>query len=106
MNPLSDQAYLVAGGIALRLGELARADHEFSLALRRSPGDPYAVLERGAIASTRGERKRALALLTRAGQLNPRDPLTRQALLLVRAGRVVSVEELNRSILRAAQELA
>jgi len=106
LNPLSDEAYLVAGGIALRFNELDRADHEFSLALERSPGDAYAVLERGAIASTRGERKEALRLLERAAHLNPRDPLTRQALLLVRAGRVVSVQELNRSILHTAQQLA
>jgi tetratricopeptide (TPR) repeat protein len=106
LNPLSDEAYLVAGGIALRFNELAHADHEFSLALSRSPGDAYAVLERGAIASTRGERKRALGLLERAARLNPRDPLTRQALVLVRAGQVVSVQELNRSILSTAQQLA
>jgi tetratricopeptide (TPR) repeat protein len=106
LNPLSDEAYLLAGGIALRYGELARADHEFSLALSRSPGDAYAVLERGAIASSRGDRKEALRLLERAARLNPRDPLTRQALLLVRAGHVVNVEELNRSILRTGQQLA
>ncbi len=106
LNPLSDEAYLVAGGIALRYGELTRADHEFALALGRSPGDAYAVLERGAIASTRGERREALRLLERAARLNPRDPLTRQALVLVRAGQVVSVQELNRSILQTAQQLA
>jgi tetratricopeptide (TPR) repeat protein len=106
LNPLSDEAYLVAGGIALRFDELARADHEFSLALGRSPEDAYAVLERGAIASTRGERKEALRLLERAARLNPRDPLTRQALLLVREGQVVNVQELNRSILHTAQQLA
>jgi tetratricopeptide (TPR) repeat protein len=106
LNPLSDTAYLVAGSIAVRLGELARADHEFSLALERTPGDPYATLERGAIASTQGDRGRALGLLAAAVRLNPRDPLTRQALLLVREGRRVSVEALNRSILLRAQQLA
>jgi tetratricopeptide (TPR) repeat protein len=106
LNPLSDEPELVAGSIALRLNELARADHDFSLALQRSPGDAYATLERGAIASTRGDRARALALLERAARLNPRDPLTREALQLVRAGHRVSVEELNRSILLKAQQLA
>lgn len=106
LNPLSDEPELVAGSIALRFNDLAKADHEFSLALARSPGDAYATLERGAIASTRGDRARALALLGRAARLNPRDPLTRQALLLVRAGHRVSVEELNRSILLKAQQLA
>jgi O-antigen ligase len=106
LNPLSDEAYLEAGSIALRFGDLVRADHEFSLALRRTPGDAYATLERGAIASTRGDRRGALALLEHAARLNPRDPLTQQALLLVREGHRVSVEELNRAILLKAQQLA
>jgi Tfp pilus assembly protein PilF len=106
LNPLSDEAYVVAGTIATRYGDLARADHEFSLALARVPGDAYATLERGAIASARGERKAALALLERALRLNPRDPLTRRALALVRQGRRVSVEGLNRSILLKARQLA
>jgi hypothetical protein len=54
LNPLSDEPYLVAGSIALRFGDLTqRADHEFALALERTPGDAYATLERGAIASSR-----------------------------------------------------
>jgi len=106
LNPLSDQAYLLAGTIATRYGDLARADHEFSLALGRTPGDAYATLERGAIASTRGDREGALQLLDRAVRLNPRDQLARQALQLVRQGRRVSVEALNRSILLKAQQLA
>ena len=71
LNPLSDEAYLVAGSIALRFGDLARADHEFALALGRTPGDAYATLERGAIASTEDDRRGALALLERAARLNP-----------------------------------
>jgi tetratricopeptide (TPR) repeat protein len=106
LNPLSDEAYLVAGSIALRFDDLARADHEFALALGRTPGDAYAALERGAIASTENDRRGALELLERAARLNPRDPLTRQALRLVREGKRVSVEELNRSILLNAQQLA
>jgi O-antigen ligase len=106
LNPLSDEAQLVAGSIALRFDDLTRADHEFSQALGRTPGDAYAALELGAIASTRGDHAEALGLLERAAQLNPRDPLTRQALALVRAGRRVSVEELNRSILLKARQLA
>jgi tetratricopeptide (TPR) repeat protein len=105
-NPLSDESYLVAGSIALRFGELARADHEFALALGRTPGDAYATLERGAIASTENNHREALELLERAARLNPRDPLTRQALRLAREGKRVNVVELNRSILRNAQQLA
>jgi tetratricopeptide (TPR) repeat protein len=106
LNPLSDDAYLVAGSIALRFGDLARADHEFALALGRTPGDAYATLERGAIASTENNRRRALELLERAVLLNPRDPLTRQALRLAREGKRVNVEELNRSILLKARQFA
>jgi O-antigen ligase len=106
LNPLSDEAYLVAGSVALRFGELAHADHEFSLALARTPDDAYATLERGAIASATGRRAQALRLLESAQRLNPHDDLTRQALALVREGRRVSVEELNRSILLKAGQLA
>ncbi len=106
LNPLSDEADVVAGSIALRYGELARADREFSLALARVPGDAYATLERGAIASAQGDRAAALGLLERAVRLSPREPLARQALDLVRAGGRLSIQELNRSILLKAQQLA
>ncbi len=106
LNPLSDEAYLVAGSIALRFGDLARADHEFALALGRTSGDAYATLERGAIASSENDRPAAVELLERAVRLDPRDPLARQALRLAREGKRVNIEELNRSILLNAQQLA
>lgn len=106
LDPLSDQPYLVAGSIALRLGELGRADEQFAKALARVPDDSYAALERGAIASTRGRRSEARRLLGRAASLNPRDPLTREALRLVDRGRAVSVQALNRLILEKAREIA
>ncbi len=105
LNPLSDRPYLVAGSIALRYGDIVRAEHDFALALKRVPGDTYATLELGAIASELGERARALALLESAVRLSPRDPLARQALRTVRTGRRVSVEALNHSILLNAQRL-
>jgi tetratricopeptide (TPR) repeat protein len=106
LNPLSDAPYLLAGSIALRYNELARAEREFSLALSRSHGDAYATLEQGAIASAKGEHVAALALLARAVRLDPREPLTKEALELVRAGHRINVEQLNRSILLKAQQLA
>jgi tetratricopeptide (TPR) repeat protein len=106
LNPLSDEPYVVAGSIALRFGELGRADRDFALALKRTPGDAYATLERGAIASATGRRPAALALLRRAVRLDPREPLTRQALELVRRGQRVDIYKLNRSILSNAQQLA
>jgi tetratricopeptide (TPR) repeat protein len=106
LNPLSDRAYLVAGSIALRFGDLIRAKHEFSLALWRVPDDSYATLELGAIASEVGEHARALELLQRAVHLDPRDPLAREALQTVRSGGRIGVEKLNRSILLKAERLA
>jgi O-antigen ligase/Tfp pilus assembly protein PilF len=106
LNPLSDRAYLVAGSIALRFGDFARAEHYFALALGRVPDDAYATLELGAIASQVGERARALVLLERAVHLNPRNPPTRQALLIVHSGKRVHVQALNRTILLEAEQLA
>jgi len=106
LNPLSDEPYVVAGSIALRLGEYAHADHEFALALQRTPGDAYATLERGAIASAGGDRREALALLQRAVRLAPRDPLALAALAEVRGGHRVDIGELNLSILRNAQQFS
>ncbi|HXP28463.1 MAG TPA: O-antigen ligase family protein, partial [Solirubrobacteraceae bacterium] len=106
LNPLSDEPYLLAGTIALRFGDLARADREFAQALKRTPGDAYATLERGAIASSRGDRAVALALLRRTVSLTPREPLAREALDVVRSGRQLDVAELNRAILLKAQQLS
>jgi tetratricopeptide (TPR) repeat protein len=105
LNPLSDEADLVAGSIALRYGELTHAEQQFSLALRRDPGDAYATLERGAIASAKGQRAAALRLLERAARLTPREPLTRQALAVVHERQRLNVDELNRLILLKAQQL-
>jgi tetratricopeptide (TPR) repeat protein len=105
LNPLSDEANLEAGSIALRFGDLARADHQFALALDRASGDAYATLERAAIASTRNERANALRLFEATVALDPRDQVAQQALASVRLGKMVDVDELNRAILLKAQQL-
>jgi O-Antigen ligase len=105
-NPLSDEANLVSGSIALRFGDLALADREFVLALRRNPGGTYATLERGAIASARGERGPAIVLLRRALVLYPSSELTREALKTALAGKRVDLAELNRTILEEGRGLA
>jgi O-antigen ligase len=104
-DPLSAEPYLVAGTVAARYGELGRADHDFALALGRAPEDEYATLERGAIASSRGERARALALLRRALRLYPHDFIAREALEETEAGMRVEVTALNDEILTKAEQL-
>jgi Flp pilus assembly protein TadD len=105
LDPLSANPYLLGGSIALRFGDLVRAEREFALALGRSPEDQYATLERGAIASQRGEAAKAIRLLRRAVMLYPRDQLARQALAVTLAGGRVNVAELNRALLSQAQVL-
>jgi tetratricopeptide (TPR) repeat protein len=105
LNPLADEPYVVAADIAVRLGDLPRADHEFALALQRNSEDAYATLERGALASARGERARALEYLMRAVRLAPHEELAREALAIARRGRRVDVAALNRAILRASAPL-
>ncbi|HEY5390247.1 MAG TPA: O-antigen ligase family protein, partial [Solirubrobacteraceae bacterium] len=105
LNPLSDEAYLEAGSIALRFEDLARAERQFSLALGRVPGDAYATLELGAIASSRGDRAAALRSFERTVQLDPRNQLARAALAAARVGKKVGVDELNRAILVKGQQL-
>lgn len=106
LNPLSAEPNLIAGTIALRLQDLHRARRQFTLALQRSPGNAYATLELGAIASTRGEPRSALQLLRRAVTLMPRSPLAREALSSARRGERVDINDLNRSILREARHFS
>jgi tetratricopeptide (TPR) repeat protein len=106
LNPLSDEPYLLAGTIALRFGDIARADRDFSKALGRTPGDAYAMLERGSIASAAGRRDEALRLLGKAVRLDPRSELAREALAVVRRGKRIDLETLNRSILLKAQQFS
>jgi tetratricopeptide (TPR) repeat protein len=105
LNPFSARPDGVAGSVALRYGDLPRADRAFARVLRRVPDDQYATLERGAIASASGRPAVALTLLARAVRLAPRDRLTREALAVVRSGGVIDVTNLNRRILLDAQKL-
>jgi hypothetical protein len=105
LNPLSNEAQLTAATIALSVGDTERARTEFEAALDRDPETAYALLELGAMAAERGERETAIAMLRRALLLTPRDEVTRDALRAVRRGRPVSVERLNRRIVRRARSL-
>jgi tetratricopeptide (TPR) repeat protein len=106
LNPLSDEANVVAGTIALRLGDLRRARRQFELALGRSPEDEYATLELGAIASNFGRQEEALRRLREAVRLDPRSALARDALATARKGQRVNIAELNHSIFSEAQRFS
>ncbi|HEU4976451.1 MAG TPA: O-antigen ligase family protein [Baekduia sp.] len=105
LDPLSDRPALLEGSIAVRYGDLPRAEAAFRDALSDSPRDQYATLELGAIQSARGARGAAVATLRRAVALAPRDDLAREALKVVRSGGAIDLAELNRRILASAQRL-
>lgn len=105
LNPVSDRPSLIAGSIALKLGELKRADRAFAEAVARNPRSDYAYLERGVIASVEGRTAQAVALLTHAVSLSPRDPFTASALATARSGRQIDLERLNAGILGRAREI-
>jgi hypothetical protein len=105
LNPLSNEAQLVAATVALSVGAPDRARTQFAAALERDPETAYALLELGAMAAERGDRREALALLRRAVDLTPRDRIARQTLAAVRSGRRVTVEDLNRRILRRTRSI-
>jgi tetratricopeptide (TPR) repeat protein len=105
-DPFSDRADSLAGSIAGRLGDLDRADAAFGRALERVPDDQYATFERGVIASAAGRQAEALALLTRAARLAPRDPTTHDALAVVRDGGTLDLAAVNQRILSSAQRVS
>ncbi len=105
LNPISDRPSLIAGSIALKLGELKRADRAFAEAAARNPRSDYAYLERGVIASVEGRNAQAVALLAHAVSLSPRDPFTANALSTARSGRQIDLERLNAGILGRAREI-
>lgn len=104
LDPWSSEADVVAGTIAENRSEYALASGYFEQALHRTGNEQYATLELGALASARGERVRALALLEHALELYPRSAATRQALALARAGERIDVQRLNAALLGRARE--
>lgn len=105
INPFAAAPETLVGSIALRWGDLTRADAAFAEALDRVPDDQYATLERGAIASALGRPKQAESYLARAVALSPRDRLAREALAIVREGGRVDVAVLNQRIRESASGL-
>ncbi|WP_027007766.1 O-antigen ligase family protein [Conexibacter woesei] len=106
LNPLSDQPALIKGSIALRYGDLPRAQAAFQDALARNPRGQYATLELGGIASVQGDRATAQRLLDRASALAPRDENAREAARVARAGHVVNLVKLNQRLLESGEQLA
>jgi hypothetical protein len=105
LNPLSERPSLIAGSIALRIGDLRHARAAFQAAVERNPHSEYAVFELGLIASEVGEAGRGQRYFRRALVLNPHDGLAREALDRLRQGKPLSIDEANQQILSDARKL-
>jgi hypothetical protein len=105
LNPLSATPKLLAGSIALRLGRRQESMRYFGEAIEREPGDAYAHLELGALQAQTGHRAQALATLTAARRLDPRDDLTAGVLRRVRTGRPVDIARVNRQLAARSAKL-
>jgi O-antigen ligase/polysaccharide polymerase Wzy-like membrane protein/tetratricopeptide repeat protein len=106
LNPLSDRPSLIAGSIALRIGDLNHARHAFLAALERNPRGEYAYFELGLIASELGDSAAGQRYFRRALVLNPHDALAREALDRLRRGEPLSIDEANQQILGKARQLS
>ncbi len=106
LNPLSDRPSLIAGSIALRIGDLNHARHAFLAALERNPRGEYAVFELGLIASEQGDSAAGQRYFRQALARNPHDALAREALDRLSRGKPLSIDEANQQILRGARKLS
>jgi hypothetical protein len=102
LNPLSDQADLVAGAIASRLHRYPLMRDRFADAVARSPDDWYANLELGIAASLTGRRDEAAAALEHARRLDPGEQLVRSVLADFRAGKRIDSDAVDRAAAQGA----
>lgn len=100
LNPLSDEPYLVAGAIANRLGDRARARSAFEDARRRTPDGWSPYLQLGLLDALAGHRRDALRQLDHARTLNPRDDILALVERRVRRGKRVSIRQVEKLYLR------
>ena len=100
LNPLSDEADVVGGTIAVRAGQPQRAATYFERALERNPASWYSELMLATLEAREGRRSSAAARLRRAHALTPLDPLVRKARRALRAGRPLTFAAIDRSLER------
>ena len=101
LNPLSDQADLVAGAIASHLHRYEEMEQRFGNAVKRSPDDWYANLELGIAASLTGHHELAAASLGRAAALDPGDLVVRRVRETFAAGRRIDSDAVDREFAEA-----
>jgi len=101
LNPLSDQADVVAGVIASRLHRYPLMRERFGRAARRTPEDWYPNFELGIAASLTGHRQQAAAAFARANRLFPGDEIVQSTIRTFRAGRRIDSDAVDRAFANA-----
>lgn len=105
LNPLSAMPKLLAGSIALRLGQTEQSMRYFRQAIERDAGDSYAHLELGALLFQAGSRAEAVATLAEAHRLDPRDDLTAAVYRRARSGKPIDIAAVNRQLAARSAKL-
>ena len=104
LDPLSDEPLVAKGVIEQRLGRPASAIAPLERAIERRPGNWFSHLELGLAQAESGQMHAALANLSEATRLNPRQPLARATYRKVRAGRKINAVAVERSLYLSLQE--
>ena len=96
LNPFSVVPRLYQAQIVVAIGRPALAAGYYRDAIARDYEDEYSHLALGALESTAGRQRAAVAEMGRAVAISPRDELARVLLRDVRAGRVVTIQRVNK----------
>jgi O-antigen ligase len=96
LNPFSVVPRLYQAQIVVAIGRPELAAGYYRDAIARDYDDEYSHLALGALESTAGRQRAAVAEMGRAVQISPRDELARVLLRDVRAGRTVTIQRVNK----------
>ena len=101
LNPLSDEADLVAGAIASRLHRYGAMRTHFQAAVNRSTDDWYANLELGIAASLTGGQRVAAASLDKALRLDPAESIIQTVVHTFKTGHRINSDAVDRAFATA-----
>ena len=106
LNPLTDDADVVAGIIAGRRGDVPGMLAAYGRAVERNPSNWFARLELGLAAAEAGQRRRALAHVRTARRLNPREPLLLEVEEALASGQNVDRRRIEQEFAERAHSLS
>jgi tetratricopeptide (TPR) repeat protein len=87
-NKLSERPGLLAGAIAIELGQYGRANRAFTQVLDRDPRNLTATISLAGLESHVGRKRRAIGLLRHALELAPADQTATTQLANIKKGRL------------------